>query len=318
MSNTPADAPCLTLVNGPFDKDVTESGNRPSTGSLGDLHIISYNAQKSWSNLTAILETHQSADIIMIQEMPWVDYKRVASATNKAGDIVTGTIRHASFVCIGDSKTSSVCIYVHRRLTHLSPVAEEVTGLDRDNTLLLRLTLSNKNRFIRILNIYNHPKTMSAMRGLIDNEDMLPCIDVCLRDFNMHHSLWDPPDTNSRPSALAAGLIATLQGLLGMCLINSSEHTCTWSSNNVSARDQVLDLAWVEHSKAHTAVLDIDMMGRFNSDHAILLLTLLCDIKALPPRPTIKQGSKTGYLFSMKICKLFHLLPTDYGLYEDV
>jgi hypothetical protein len=254
----------------------------------------------------------------MIQEMPWANYKRVASTTNKNGDIVMGTVRHASFVCIGDSKTSSVCIYVNRRLSHLSPVSEEITGLDKDNVLLLHLTLGNRNEYIRILNVYNHPKDMSAVRALINNEDMLPHIDACLGDFNMHHSLWDPPDTNNRHSALAADLIATLQGLLGMCLINSLGHACTWSSNNANVRDQVLDLAWVESSKARKATLDIDMMGRFNSDHAILLLTLPCDIEAPPLRPTIKRGSKTGYLFSMELRKLFHLLPVSYGSYEDI
>jgi hypothetical protein len=29
-------------------------------------------------------------------------------------------------------------------------------------------------------------------------------------------------------------------------------------------------------------ILDIDMVGRFNSDHAILLLTLPCDVEAPP------------------------------------
>jgi hypothetical protein len=317
MCDNNTSASNLATASGPFDKDHS-SGKAQLDRYINELHVISYNAQKSWSNLTTLLETHQSADIIMIQELPWVDYKRVASATNKVGDIVTGTVRHASFVCIGDSKTSSVCIYVNRRLSHLSPVSEEIAGLDKDNVLLLCLTLGSRHEFIRILNVYNHPKDMSAVRALINNEDMLPHINACLGDFNMHHSLWDPPDTNNRHSALAADLIATLQGLLGMCLINSLGHACTWSSNNANVRDQVLDLAWVEHSKARNATLDIDMMGWFNSDHAILLLTLLCDIEAPPLRPTIKRGSKTGYLFSMELCKLFHLLPISYGLYEDV
>jgi hypothetical protein len=250
--------------------------------------------------------------------MPWTNYKRVASATNKAGDIITGTVRHASFVCIGDSKTSSVCFYVNRRLTHLSPVTEEIAGLDKNNTLLLCLTLNSRNEFIRILNVYNHPKSMSAVKALINNEDMLLRIDACIGDFNMHHSLWDPLDTNSRPSVIAPDLIAMLQGLLGMCLINSLGYTCTWSSNNANVRDQVLDLAWVERSKAHNAVLDIDIMGQFNSDHAILLLKIPCNIEAQSLRPTIKRGSKTGYLFSMELSKLFHLLPVNYRSYDNV
>jgi hypothetical protein len=318
MNNTPTILPYLTSVNGPFDKDVTESEARPAAGTLGDLRIILYNAQKSWSNLTALLETHQSADVIIVQEMPWANYKRVASATSKDGDIVTGTVHHASFVCIGDSETSSVCIYVNRRLSHLSPVSEEVAGLDNDNVLLLRLTLGNRNKFIRMLNVYNHPKDMAAVRALINNEDTLPHIDVCLGDFNMHHPLWDPFNNNNRHSALATDLIATLQGLLGLCLINTSGRACTWSSNNANVRDQVLDLAWVERSRASNAILDIDMMGRFNSDHAVLLLTLPCNVEAPPLRPTIKRGSKTGYLFSMDLCKLFHLLSVSYGSYEDV
>jgi hypothetical protein len=71
MNNTPTELPSLTSVNGPFDKDVTESGARPATGTLGGLRIISYNTQKSWLNLTALLETHQSADVIIVTVAPY-------------------------------------------------------------------------------------------------------------------------------------------------------------------------------------------------------------------------------------------------------
>jgi hypothetical protein len=142
--------------------------------------------------VTALLKMHKSADVILIQEMLWANYKQVASATNKAGDIVTGTVRHASFVCIGNSKTSSVCFYMNRRLAHLSPIIETVTGLDKDNTLVLHLASNNRKNNICIFNVYNHPKNMSAIRALIDNEDMLLSINLCMGDFNIHHPLWDP------------------------------------------------------------------------------------------------------------------------------
>jgi hypothetical protein len=65
MNNTSFLATRLTSVNGPFDKDVSEQGNGNAEGSIRDLQVISYNAQKSWTNLTALLETHGSADIVV-------------------------------------------------------------------------------------------------------------------------------------------------------------------------------------------------------------------------------------------------------------
>jgi hypothetical protein len=159
---------------------------------------------------------------------------------------------------------------------------------------------------------------MTAARAIIDNEDVLPHIDLCMGDFNMHHPLWDPQGVNNRPSRLAQDLIGTLQGHLNLCLANAPENACTWSSNNPKVNDQVLDLVWIERSKAVNARLDIDMNGRFNSDHAVLLLTLPCERVAILDRPTIKRGSKTGYLFSTDLRKLLSTLPGSYHSYNMV
>jgi hypothetical protein len=135
--------------------------------------------------------------------MPWANYKRVASATNKDGDIVTGTVCHQSFICVGDTSTSAMCFYVNKRLSHCSLVLEQATGLEADSTLILNLSVSSNGVHIRLMNVYNHPKDMKAVRAIIDNKDMLSCLDLCIGDFNMHHSLWDSQDINNRPSALA-------------------------------------------------------------------------------------------------------------------
>jgi hypothetical protein len=307
----------LAAASGLFDKDLNLSGAQ-SAHYLHELHIVSYNAQRSWSNVTALLETHKSADVILIQEMPWANYKRIASATDKAGDIVMGTVRHTSFVCIEDSKTSSVCFNVNRQLAHLSPVIEDVAGLDKDNTLVLCLTLMKEKRQVRLMNIYNHPKDMSAVKALIDNEDMLPAIELCMGDFNMHHPLWNTPESNTRPSALAQDLVAVLQGYLNLCLINRGSNGYTWSSNNAVVKDQVLNLTWTEQSTAPEVSLDVDMLGRFNSDHTVLLLTLPCGEIQIPQRPTIKRGLKTGALYVADLRKLLLALPLMYTSYNHV
>jgi hypothetical protein len=232
----------LAQASGPFDKDVPTTDMQPPPSKLEDLLVISYNAQRFWSNLSALLETHQSVDVIMIQEMPWANYKRIASTTNKDGDIVTGTVRHSSFTCIGNSLTSAVCFYVNRRLSGCSPILESIVGFKEDSILLLNLTVGENGERVRLLNVYNHPKDMTAAKAIIDNEDMLPSIDLCMGDFNMHHPLWDPRGIDNRPSQLAQALIGTLQGHLNLCLANAPDNVCTWSSNNSKLNDQVLDL----------------------------------------------------------------------------
>jgi hypothetical protein len=268
--------------------------------------------------VTALLETHKAADIILIQEIPWANYKRIASVTNKAGDIVMGMVRHAFFICMGDTESSSVCFYINKHLLHLSLVIEDVQGLDKDVALMLRLTQDGGKHHMRILNIYNYPKQMCAAKALIDNEDMLSTIDLCMGDFNMHHPLWDPQETNTRPNTLAHELVAILQGHLNLCLINSAESSYTWSSNNATVKDQVLDLAWVERSIAPYLHLDVDLLGRFNSNHVVLLLTLSCTREQPPQRSTIKQGSKTSAAFVNDLKELFHALPSSYVSYDQV
>jgi hypothetical protein len=60
------------------------------------------------------------------------------------------------------------------------------------------------------------------------------------------------------------------------------------------------------------------MDRRFNSDHAILLLTLPCEVVTSRARPTIKRGSKTGYIFSADLRKIFSSLPGTYDSYDAI
>jgi hypothetical protein len=137
----------------------------------------------------ALLKTHMAADVVLIQKMPWANFKCIVSSTSKNSDVVSGTVRHALFVCIRDTATSIVCFYVNKRILHLSPVTEKITGLDENNTLVLTLTLDEGKSQVQIVNVYNHSKNMSAIHNIIDNEDILPRIDLCIGDFNMHHPL---------------------------------------------------------------------------------------------------------------------------------
>jgi hypothetical protein len=104
---------------------------------------------------------------------------------------------------------------------------ENVVGLEANNVLLLNLSIDNEGTMVRLMNVYNHPKNIRAVRTIIDNKDMLPHIDLCMGDFNMHHLLWDPPGVDNRPSQLAQDLIGTLQGHLNLCLVNAPDNTCT-------------------------------------------------------------------------------------------
>jgi hypothetical protein len=308
----------LVETSGPFEKDVSNTSGQLTWFKLESLLIVSYNTQKSWSNITALLETHKATNVVMIQEMPWANYKWVASAINKEGDIIISTVRHRSFTCMGDSPTSAVCFYVNKHLSHCSPVLENVIGLETNNILLLNLLIDDEGTQIRLMNVYNHPKDMKAVRTIMDYEDMLPHINLCMGDFNMRHPLWNPQGVNNKPSPLAQDLIGTLQSHLNLCLVNAPDNVCTWSSNNSKLNNQVLDLAWVEKSRACEAKLDMDINGRFNSDHAILLLTLPYAIIAPQARPTIKRGSKTGCLFLADLRKLFSTLPETYNSYDEI
>jgi hypothetical protein len=113
---------------------------------------------------------------------------------------------------MGDSPTSTVCFYINRKLSHLSPVLKNIIGLSNNNILLLDLTMEDRGRHIRILNIYNYPKTMDTAHAIIDNEDMLLQLNLCMEDFNIYHLFWNVPGLDNRPSKIAQDFIYTLQG----------------------------------------------------------------------------------------------------------
>src|ERR1700742_2910345 len=85
--------------------------------------LISFNANHTPNNVSALLDTHQSHDIIFIQE-PWYGTLRhIPSSTSPQGDPYHGTQTHPCWILLEpqDTQRARVVVYIHRQWKHAQP-----------------------------------------------------------------------------------------------------------------------------------------------------------------------------------------------------
>ena len=91
---------------------------------LKDVKIFSQNIHKNNFIINTILETHNSYDIIFIQELPWFFIHSIPSSMNKEGEELVKVYSHPNWIIfsrnplyVGDS--SRVITYINARLSLL-------------------------------------------------------------------------------------------------------------------------------------------------------------------------------------------------------
>ena len=160
---------------------------------LKSLKILSQNVWKNSIIVQTLLETQKDFDIILIQEPPWSEIRKVLSPSNSKGDPFISTSHHPNWIMFGRSPTDNndsprVVSYVNICLSPLHFLLRKDIINHRDINLL---SFVNNNLFFFILNVYSD-SSYSALKYLKDTEVNIDNILIMTGDFNIRDSLWDP------------------------------------------------------------------------------------------------------------------------------
>ena len=160
---------------------------------LKSLKILSQNVQKNSLIIQTLLETQKDFDIILIQEPPWSEIRKVPSSSNSEGDPFIGISHHPNWIMFSRNPTDNndsprVVSYVNICLSPLCFLLRKDIINHRDINLL---SFVNNNLFFFILNVYSD-SSHSALKYLKDTEVNIDNVLIMTGDFNTRDSLWDP------------------------------------------------------------------------------------------------------------------------------
>jgi len=157
---------------------------------LKSLKILLQNVRKNSLIVQTLLETQKDFDIILIQEPPWSEIRKVPSSSNSKGDPFVSTSYHPNWIMFGRNPTNNndlprVVSYVNIRLSPLRFLLCKDIINHRDINLL---SFVNNNLFFFILNVYSDSSHL-ALKHLKDTEVNIDNVLIMTGDFNVRDSL---------------------------------------------------------------------------------------------------------------------------------
>ena len=160
---------------------------------IRNLKIFSQNVCKNSIVTNTILETLYNFDIILIQELPWLEICKIPSMTNHDGNPLLGTCHHPNWIAFARYSSSNndfprVISYVNIRLSSLRFLLHRDLFDHRDISII---SFINNDTCHYILNIYSDSSHL-ALKYLKDTEVNISNVLVMTSNFNIRDSLWDP------------------------------------------------------------------------------------------------------------------------------
>ena len=160
---------------------------------LKNLKIFSQNVRKNSLVINSILETHSHFDIILIQEPPWSEIRKIPSSANCEGEPLIGTCHHPNWIMFARYPSNNndfprALSYVNIRFNSLYFLFCKDIFDHRDINIL---SFSNNDICYYILNIYSD-SSHSALKYLKDTEVNVNNVLLMTGDFNIRDNLWDP------------------------------------------------------------------------------------------------------------------------------
>ena len=158
-----------------------------------NIKIFSQNVCKNSLLVNTLLETLTYFDIILIQEPPWSEIRKIPSSSNCKGDPLMGTSHHPNWMTFAKIPSNNkdvpkVITYVNIRLSALCFLLCKDILNHRDVSLIF---FSNNNICYYIMNIYSD-SSHTALKYLKDTEANIDNVVLITGDFNIKDSLWDP------------------------------------------------------------------------------------------------------------------------------
>ncbi|KAI0697699.1 hypothetical protein BC835DRAFT_1413551 [Cytidiella melzeri] len=174
---------------------------------------------------------------------------------------------------------------------------------------------------LTFINVYNDSRTFAADTHLLERAEALPRVTALAGDFNLHDPMWDE---GKRREGVAQQHLRQreevkelAQEQLGLELLNELGGPPTWMSNNFNVCDGVIDLVWVNPEAHVSGGLQVDDIGRMQSDHAVLRWEVRASAIAISS-PNVKRGSEEGKAYVCRCRTLLNAIPLKYELPQQV
>ena len=237
-----------------------------------NLKIFSQNVCKNSLIINTILETKNHFNIILIQEPPWSEIRKIPSTTNCNGEPLMGTCHHPNWIAFARFPSNNndfprVISYINIRLTLLRFLLQKNIFNHRDISLI---SFFNNNICHYILNVYSDSSHL-ALKYLKDTEVNINNILLMTGDFNIRDSLWDP----SFPfhSSISNDLIMIADSF-DLSLSSPINPWPTRYSDTTGESNSTIDLMFLRNRSAELNNHSILSNHCLSSDHAPLSINI--------------------------------------------
>ena len=254
---------------------------------IRNLKVFSQNVRKNSLITNTILESYSHYDILLIQEPPWSEIRKIPSSSNCEGEPLIGSCHHPNWTAFSrtpkdKNDSPRVISYVNIRLKYLRFLFRKDIFDHRDVNII---SFSNNSICYYILNIYSD-SSHSAVKYLKDTEVDISNVLIMTGDFNIRDSIWDPYFPYH--SSISDDLIMIADSF-DLSLSSPVIPGPTRFSDTAGEANSVIDLMFLrsasEELDRHLILPD----HRLSSDHAPLTIDISIDAEII-------QSAKTSIL----------------------
>jgi len=237
-----------------------------------NLKIFSQNVCKNSLLVNTLLKTLTHFDIILIQEPPWSEIRKILSSLNCKGDLLMGSNHHSNWTIYAripsnDKDFPRVLVYVNICLSALCFLLQKDIFNHRNISLIL---FSINNICFYILNVYSN-SSHTALKYLKDTEANINNVVLMTGDFNIRDSLWNL----SFPfhSSVSDDLII-LADSFNLALSSPTNSCPTRYSDMPGKLNSVINLMFFHSDSSKLDQHSILSESRLSSDYAPLTVTI--------------------------------------------
>ena len=236
------------------------------------LKIFSQNIRKNSFITSSILESYTQFDIILIQEPPWSEIRKIPSAYNCEGEPLIGSCHHPNWITFSRipqdiNDFPRVISYINIRLSSQRFLFRKDIFDHRDINII---SFSNNGCCHFILNVYSD-SSHTALKYLKDTEVNINNVLLMTGDFNIRDSLWDP----SFPfhSSISDDLIMIADSF-DLSLSVPTNPGPTRFSDTAGESNSVIDLMFLWSGSSELDYHHILSDHRLSSDHMPLIIDI--------------------------------------------
>jgi len=231
-----------------------------------NLKILSQNICKNSLIINTLLKTHNQFDIILIQEPPQSEIRKIPSSIDREEEPLMGTNHHPNWISFARFPLERpdlprVITYINIHLSSLRFLLHNDIINHRDISLI---SFFNNNVCYYIMNIYSD-SSHSALKYLKDTEVNIDNVLLMTGDFNIRDNLWD----SSFPfHSLISDDLIIIADYFNLALSTLTNSCPTKYSDTAEESNSVIDLMFLHYGSSELDHHSIHPENCLFSDHA--------------------------------------------------